>query len=413
VRVLFLSTWFPYPPDNGSKIRVYHLLRALGRQHRVTLISFAFGTARPEEEEDLGRCCASVQAIARNPFERNRMTSALRFFSMVPIVTRPLPEMTQAVHKALARDSFDVIIASTGITAPYALAACREPIKVLEEHISWTRCMWERYQEQDAFVRRVSHWLSWQKTRHYESRLFRRFDLCTMVSEQDRTASLQMAPGYRGRVETVPNGVDCQYNQPGLALPQPNTLIFNGALTYEANYDAIQYFLAEVYPLIRQKVPEVSLTITGSTSGVRLSGLRLDESVHLCGYIDDIRPLVAGSAACVVPIRQGGGTRLKILEAMALGTPVVATSKGVEGLEVISGEHLLLADEAASFADRTVRLLRDPALRQYLATNARRLVEQRYDWGPIGERFVALIEEVVNELLPSPTSPLRGTRRGR
>jgi glycosyltransferase involved in cell wall biosynthesis len=401
VRVLFLSTWFPYPPDNGSKIRVYHLLRALGRQHRVTLISFAFGTARPEEGEDFERCCAGVQAIERNPFERSRMASALRFLSMVPIVTRPLPEMAQAVRKALARDSFDVIIASTGITATYALAACRGPIKVLEEHNSWTRCMQERYQEQDAFARRASHWMSWQKTRHYESRLFRRFDLCTVVSEQDRAASLEMARGYRGRVETIPNGVDCQYNRPGLALPQAKTLIFNGALTYEANYDAMQYFLAEVYPLIRQEVPEVSLTITGPTSGVRLSGLRLDESVHLCGYVDDIRPLVAGSAACVTPIRQGGGTRLKILEAMALGTPVVTTSKGAEGLEVIGGEHLLLADEPASFAERTVRLLHRPALRQHLATNARRLVEQRYDWGPIGERFVALIEEVVKEKSPS------------
>jgi glycosyltransferase involved in cell wall biosynthesis len=401
MRVLFLSAWFPYPPDNGSKIRVYHLLRALGRRHQVTLISFAFGTARPEEGEDLGRCCAGVQAIERNPFERSRIASALRFFSMAPIVTRPVPEMARAVRKALARDSFDMIIASTGITATYALAARREPIRVLEEHNSWTRCMRERYQGQDAFVRRVSRWVSWQKTRHYESRVFRRFDLCTMVSEPDRAASLQMASDDRVRVETVPNGVDCQVNRPGLALPQPNTLIFNGALTYDANYDAIQYFLAEVYPLIRQKAPEVSLTVTGPTSGVRMSGLQLDESVHFSGYVDDIRPLVAGSAACVAPIRQGGGTRLKILEAMALGTPVVATSKGAEGLEVIGGEHLLLADEPATFAERTVRLLRHPALGQYLATNARRLVEQRYDWGQIGERFVALIEEVVKEKSPS------------
>jgi len=121
----------------------------------------------------------------------------------------------------------------------------------------------------------------------------------------------------------------------------------------------------------------------------------LGDGVRLSGYLEDIRPVVAGASVCVAPIRQGGGTRLKILEAMALGTPVVATSKGAEGLDVADGEHILIADGPAEFANRTLQLLRDPALRQRLAYNARRLVEEWYDWGPIGQRFVRLVEEAV------------------
>jgi glycosyltransferase involved in cell wall biosynthesis len=156
----------------------------------------------------------------------------------------------------------------------------------------------------------------------------------------------------------------------------------------------MQYFLAEIYPLIKQQIPDVILTITGSTKGVDLDGLRLDESVHLTGYVDDVRQPVARSAVCVVPIQQGGGTRLKILEAMALGTPVVATSKGAEGLDMIDGEHLLIADAPDAFAEAVVNVLRDTELRRRLATHARALVEARYDWGPIGQQFVELVEEV-------------------
>ncbi len=396
MNILFLSTWFPDPPDNGSKIRVYHLLRALGTRHNVTLLSFTFDTANPEGADELRRFCKDVQTVWLNPFERSRVTRTLRFLSSVPIVTIPLPEMTQAVRSALAQTNFDVIVASVEVMAVYALLAPKAMVRVLEEHNSFTRWMWERYREQDLTLQRLHCWISWQKTRYYEARLFRQFDLCVMVSEQDRKTSLQMLPDYHGQVEVVPNGVDCRHNRPGLARPMLRTLVFNGALTYSANYDAMRYFLAEIYPLIQQQEPDVSLTITGSTSDVNLSGLRLDESVHLSGYVDDVRPLVAGASVCVVPIRRGGGTRLKILEAMALGTPVVATSKGAEGLDVTPGHDIVIADEPAEFAAQVIHLLRDPVLRQWLISNARHLVEQHYDWAQIGRRFVSLIEDVAS-----------------
>ncbi len=395
MKILFLSTWFPYPPDNGYKIRVYHLLQALGKQHEVTLLSFHFGDTNTSGAlGELEECCTEIKTIERNPFERSRLAQMTRFLSRSTIVDAPIPEMEKLVSQTVARTKFDVVIASTTVPAVYALQATAIPVKVLEEHNSFSYWAWERYQRQTTLLGRLRCWCSWQKRRRYESELYRRFDLCTMVSENDKAATLQLLPAeYHHRVAVVPNGVDCDYNRSNLAQPLPNTLIFNGALTYFANYEAMQYFLAEIYPLIRKQCPQVSLTITGSTSGVALTGLQLGDGVRLSGYVKDIRPLVAGAWGCVVPIRQGGGTRLKILEAMALGTPVITTTKGSEGIDAIDGEHLLLADDPASFAACTLRLLHDSTLRQYLATNARQLVEQRYEWSQITQHFVALIEE--------------------
>ena len=394
MKIVILASWFPYPPDNGSKIRVYQLLKALALRHEVTLLSFAFGTAKPHEPGKLADWCKEIYFVHRNPSARSRLVRALHFLSPSPIVTWPVPEMRDLVRRTLDANTYDVVIASTESMAAYALMAPPNCIKILEEHNCLSRWMWERHETTDSTVQRARTWVSWQKTRLYEQRLFRRFDLVTMVSESDRQACFDMV-GHKGSVEAVPNGVDCQSNTPDSVQKRQGALVYNGALTYSANYDAMRYFTSAIYPLIRQCVPDVSLTITGSTAGVPLSGLLLDESVNLSGYVEDIRPFVAGSTVCVVPLRQGGGSRLKILEAMALGTPLVATTKGAEGLDVVHDEHLLIADDPHSFAEATVLLLRDAGLRHRLAANARGLVEERYDWREIGARFVDLVEETV------------------
>lgn len=395
MRILFLSTWFPYPPDNGAKIRVYHLLRALNSKHDVTLVSFAFGTARPEETNQMSELCIEYEIVRNDPHRRGMFSSVLRYLSPVPIVTRPVPEMTRAVQRMLLRKAFDAVIASTVGMARYALMRHAPLTKILEDHNSSSRQMFDRYHDQTSRIQQWRTWVSWQKARYNESRLLPQFDLCTMVSEQDKESASQVLPESGTRIEVVPNGVDCQYNRPGLARTVPATLIFNGALTYSANYDAMQYFLADIYPLIKREVPDISLTITGAAQDVKLSGLPLDASVRLSGYVDDIRTTVAKSDICVVPLRHGGGTRLKILEAMALGVPVVATSKGAEGLAAVDHEHILLADSPADFAARVTELTADPAMRLRLITNARRLVESRYDWTQIGADFTRLIEDTV------------------
>jgi glycosyltransferase involved in cell wall biosynthesis len=303
--------------------------------------------------------------------------------------------MSRLVTKVSQGTPFDAVVASHEMMANYALEICPGGARILETHNSLIRWMHERYQNARRPSERVRTWVSWRKHRRYEAALFRRFHLVTVVSSADLDTTVAAVADGETRVEVVPNGVDCSFNRPGLAQPQPNSLVYNGSLTYSANRDAMAYFLDTIYPLVRRTVPDVTLTITGSTAGVDLSALPLDGSVRLSGRVPDIRPQVAKATVCVVPLREGGGTRLKILEAMALGTPVVSTTKGAEGLNVVNREHLLIADDPERFAQYTVEIMRNPEWRQHLACNARKLVEQEYEWSEIGERFVSLVEDAV------------------
>ena len=395
MRVLYLSPWFPYPLDTGARTRFYYLLKALAERHQVSLLTLdPYGWA-PAQIEAVKPLCERAIVVPRDPFRHSRVHMATQFFSLRPVVAHPFPEMLSLVNDLHASEPFDVAISGTVAMAAYVTALSGVP-RILEEHNSGTRWMAERYYSQTAPIQRLRCWVSWRKSMRYESKLFRHFDLVSMVSTQDAAATQAMLPDNGPPVAVFPNGVDCSQLRPGLTEPEPNTLVFSGALTYGSNYEAMQFFLSQVYPLIRAKRPDVKLRITGMTNGVNVQQLQLDESVTLTGFVEDIRQEIAGAWISVVPIRSGGGTRLKILEAMALGTPVVSTTKGAEGIEVRNGEHLLLADEPAAFADHTLQLLRDANLRQHLITHARNLVEAHYDWASIGQQFVAAVERTVS-----------------
>jgi polysaccharide biosynthesis protein PslH len=392
MRILYLSPWFPYPLDTGFRIRVYHMLSVMAQQHHVTLLTLNPQGWAPAQIEPVKPLCEYVEIVEADPFNRLRTQRATRFLSFGPIVAAPFAEMSARVQQLHRQQPFDVVIASSVMMATYALDLPRVT-RILEEHNSNTRWMYDRYQAQRTAVQKLRCWASWRKSALYEARLFPHFDLVTMVSEQDAAATRHLLHG-KSRVEVSPNGVDATHFVPNLVEPQPDTLIFGGALTYEANFEAMHYFLKDVYPLIKQQRPNVTLRITGSTGKARLSGLALDKSVILTGFVDDVRPVVAGAWVSVAPILSGGGTRLKILESMALGTPVVSTSKGAEGIEAMDGQHLLIADDAESFARRVAELLADRALRDRLTHNARHLVASHYDWTAIGQRFLSRVEQM-------------------
>ena len=394
MRILYLSPWFPYPLDTGSRIRVYHLLRALAQRHRVTLLTLNPSGWAPPQVDAVAPLCEHVQIVHRDPFRHGWLRRATRFFSFGPIMAAPFPELERMARQLHAKDAFDAVISATVVMTPYALAS-PGTVRVLEEHNSHTRWMHERYQTQRSSLRRLQCWVSWRKSALFESRLFRRFDLVSMVSEQDAEIARKLVGDSGPPVDVFLNGVDVQTFRVGSGDPRPDTLVFSGSLTYDANYEAMQFFLREVYPTIRAHCPGIRLRITGSLKGVDLAGLSLDESVTLTGFVEDVRTEVAGAWVSVVPLLSGGGTRLKILEAMALGTPVVSTTKGTEGLGVTPGQEILIADRPDEFARATVRLLEDAALRGRIARSARSLVERSCDWEQIGRRFVERIEVLV------------------
>lgn len=396
MKVLFLSSWFPYPPDNGSRIRIFNLIRQLSKEHDITLLSFSRdGKVTEDRLETMQRYCSTVQAIPLAPFRPSSFRSILGLFSSRPrsFVDTYSRQMQGLVERARREGDFSVVIASQITTAPYTVTLEGLPRVFEEVELATLR---EQYTNQSRISRRLRYGLTWWKTRRFTAHLLRQFDGCTVVSQQERANVLSIAPNCR-RVVVVPNGVDLGRYKGDFGAPEPGTLVFPGALTYNANFDAMAFFLHQVFPLVKARRPEVVLRITGNTNGVPVDHLPLDQSVILTGYLDDVRPTMAQSWACVVPLRVGGGTRLKILEAMALGTPVVSTSKGAEGLEAMHGEDILIADTPAEFADAVLHVLDDRALRAKLATNGRRLVESRYGWEGIGEKLDQLLRKVAKE----------------
>jgi glycosyltransferase involved in cell wall biosynthesis len=234
--------------------------------------------------------------------------------------------------------------------------------------------------------------LTWWKHARYVADLLRQHDGCTVVSEREYGLVKQIAPESL-KVRVVPNGVDLAHLDGNFGAPLPGTLIYTGALTYSANLDAMRYFVGEILPLIVVQQPDVKLAITGSIADIPADQLPAHPCVDFTGYLPDIRPAVAQSTVSVVPLRVGGGTRLKILESLALGTPVVTTSKGLEGLDIAAGEGVLIADEPEDFAEAVLRVLQDAALRSDLSRDGRRAVQQ-YDWARVGPQLVRFVAEL-------------------
>ncbi|MGC9025511.1 MAG: glycosyltransferase family 4 protein [Chloroflexia bacterium] len=392
MKTFFLSPWFPYPPHNGSKIRAFYLLRALAEAgHEVTLFSFV----RPGEVADpdgLTGLCESWVTAPWQEFRPNSLRAILAYLSHKPrsLASTFSREIAWQICHVAGKVRPDVVLASQTATAEYARSL---PGPRILEDLDEIPVMLEAALQPASLRSRIMRHLTWLKYRAYVRGLVQDFSCTTVVSEHDRNLLHAIAPPYT-RVAMVPNGVDTERNRPEW-VPKEGTLVYSGSLTYSANYDAVAYFLSSIWPRVRAQRPDTTLTITGSTKGVALDRLPLDPQIRFTGYVADIRPVVGCAWACIVPLRVGGGTRLKILEAMALGTPVVSTTKGAQGLEVTPEEHLLIADTAEDFAAQVIRLLGDPLLRHRLAENARRLVEEKYDWRQIGRHFVTVVEETV------------------
>jgi glycosyltransferase involved in cell wall biosynthesis len=396
MRILFLSAWFPHPATNGSQLRIAQLLRQLAPRHEVHLLSFSDAPATPDVPAAMTSLCRSLEIVPQPLFDPRRVRARLGFLSRRPrwLVDTHSPEMAARIAAAVAAPpGFDVIVASQTSMAAYAPWFGSVPALFEEVELApWSG----QFRHAPSLVTRVRFGLTWTKHRRYLASLLPRFRACTVVSEEERRLLTEAAPAYRP-VEVIPNCVDLVSYADVRETPIPDTLIYTGSFRYLANHDAMQWFISEILPRVRAVRPGVELRITGDAGG---RSVPPGAGVRHCGHVDDIRPLVAQSWISLAPIRVGGGTRMKILEAMALGTPVVATRKGAEGLGVTPGEHLLVADDAAAFADHLLRLLGDPALRRRLAAAGRALVADRYDWRRVGPDFEALVERVASGTVP-------------
>lgn len=399
-RLLFLSRWFPFPANNGSKLRIYSLLRRLSEQYAITLLSFADQPGVQPEPGPLLEICEAVHTAPYRPFNPESRQARLGFLSLAPrsVIDTYSPEMATLITRALENRPYDLVLASQVDMAMYREVFTELPAVFEEVEVG---VLYEQFARAASLQKRLRYGLTWAKYRRYLKRLLSHYALATVASEREKEL-LERLVAAPTPVRVIPNGIEPSDYDGFSCEPEPGTLIFTGSLTFAPNYEAMRWFAGEVWPLVKAQQPEARLTITGAPGARPLPPA---EGVTLAGFVPDVRPLVASSWASVAPILAGGGTRLKILEAMALGTPVVATTKGAEGLDVHDGEHLLLADSPQEFAAAVIRLLLSRELRRCLAANARVRVHQRYSWGEIVPQYTRLLEAVAaSQTIPATTA---------
>jgi sugar transferase (PEP-CTERM/EpsH1 system associated) len=406
VKILFLSQIVPYPPHGGVLQRGFNIIREIAKRNELHLLAFnhpdVLKTERLVEESKavLGAYCRTLEYVdlwpKRSEFHRyaGYLWGGLSGLPFSVLAHRSL-RFRRAIARIVKAEQVDIVHYDTLALAQFRDMAEGLP-KVLTHHNIESQLMERRSGSESGIFARTYTGLQAEKIRAYEMEECGKFDLNITVSDADAAQLKTMVPGLRTAV--VPNGVDIEYfmSDNGNSAMEP-ALIYTGGMNMYANRDAVLYFLEHIWQKIRAEIPGLRFYAVGQDPPPELHKIaEKDIGVVVTGYVDDIRPYVTRSSVYVVPLRVGGGTRLKILDAMAMGKAIVSTTIGAEGIDATDGKNILLADNPEDFAARVVTILRTSDLRMNLGREARRLVENEYSWGTVGKRLQEAYEDVLD-----------------
>ena len=397
LRILWVKVGGLWPPNTGGRLRTLHMIAELSQRHRVSVIT----TRHPADESSGLRtrlpACEGIDAVPytlpKQGTSRFALAVARSWASPYPadLWRWRIPAVRARIRERLA-EGVDLCVADFLVAMPNLPSRTTTPVVLFEHNVEYM--IWKRLHEVEKRpARRALLGLEWRKMQQYEARACARASLTVAVSEADRALLAANAPG--ADIRAIGTGVDTTYFHPNGAVEAPASLVFTGSMDWYPNEDAIMYFIAEILPELRREVPGLSLAVVGRDPADRLRAACGAAGVQVTGTVADVRPHVAEAAVYVVPLRIGGGTRLKIFEALAMGKAVVSTRVGAEGLPIVPGEHFLQADSPADFTQAVVTLLKDPDRRRALGRAGRRLVEERYSWTQVTRQFEGHCEEVV------------------
>jgi sugar transferase (PEP-CTERM/EpsH1 system associated) len=388
MHILFITDYLPYPPVSGDLLRVYNLIRRIAAQHPSTLAVLLPTPGNSKGVSHLSEFCVRVETINHQwPDPLTCLPDLLKYLIQgKPVELRLLfsQKLVDVIAELTSQQDFDIVHIEHSRMAFYVEAIQSRNVKTF---LTFHNIAFDQFKRisriEQKPAARLRAWLHSMMMRRWEPGYAERFNRCITVSDADR--NLLLAANPRLKIDVIPNGVDTKkYRELESNLDTPS-ILFIGSMSYPPCGDAAIYFCNQVLPNIQQKIYQVQFWIVGANPLPEVMALANDH-VHVTGYVDDVLPYYRQASVCVVPLRAGGGTRLKILEAMALGRPVVSTTIGCEGLEVVDGEHLLIADDPQQFAEKTCQLLTDKALYCHIAENARQLVTRKYDWDMIAQR---------------------------
>jgi len=389
MRILWLKSDLLLPLDKGGKLRTWHLMRHLAQRHEITYLAFKEPGQPAADVDGMREVAARVETVTR----AEPAKGTLRFYADAAMhLVDPLPyavgkyrsrEFKRRLKALLDTQSFDLVVCDflfPAVNLPKRLPC---PAVIFTHNVESE--IWRRHAEtRTGTIEKALYGAQYRRMLRYERTTLARFEGVLAVSDADRQTFAALYPeAIRQPAHVVPTGVDTDYFAPAPGAPAPPTLVFTGSMDWLPNEDAMQYFCRDILPLIRAEEPDVRLSIVGRAPTPAVKRLAEAEGILVTGRVDDVRPYMRDAMVYVVPLRIGGGTRLKIFEAMSMGKAVVSTTVGAEGLPVMDGRHVMLADEPTSFARAVVRLLRDTDARARLESAARALVLEQYDWSAV------------------------------
>lgn len=381
MKVLLLTQVLPFPPDSGPKIKTLNVIKYLAQQHDITLVSFVRGDQTTDVQE-LRTYCRSIHTVqmVRNPL-RDGWALIKSLFSDDPwvMVRDDIREMHQLIARLSNESSYDIVHADQLNMGQYALRLTGMR-KILDTHNALWLLYKRLWQTMKTGPRKFLLGRDWKLLRRYEARLCQEFDHVLAVSEEDRAALIN-AVGQPVDITVIPIAIDTDALKPVTRGRDSDHILYMGTMYWPPNIDGVSWFIHEVWPLIRAQRPNLIFDVVGARPPQEfLEFNKLDTGIHVTGYVKDTAPYLKKAGLMIVPLRAGGGMRVKILEALALGLPVVSTSLGCEGIALENGQHVLIADTPSEFARAILQLLDNHALADELGRNGRNLIETSYDY---------------------------------
>ena len=389
MRILWLKSDLLLPLDKGGRLRTWHLMRHLAKRHEITYLSFSENGQELSDMTGMKQVASRVVTVPRSDPEKR---SLLFYMDAARYLANPLPyavaKYQSRAYKAtlltlLREQAYDLIVCDFLVPAVNLPKALPCPAVLFTHNVEAE--IWRRHTEMKTSVpARWMYRLQHKRMLEFERDTLKRFDGVLAVSDADRDTFARLYPdSAKTPTWVIRTGVDTDYFVPSEAPAPAPHLVFTGSMDWLPNEDAMRYFCHDVLPLIREQEPRVSLSIVGRAPTPAVRALADGDRIEVTGTVDDVRPFMQKAAVYIVPLRIGGGTRLKIFEAMSMGKAVVSTTVGAEGLPVSDGEHALIADAPRAFADAVLTLLRDTQKRRALETAARSLVVNHYDWSAV------------------------------
>lgn len=389
MKILAITSELPFPPTHGgARLRQFELLKRLSEKHEIHLVTFWETEEDRNLTPDLSKHFASVKALMKPP-PRSSKTIADRF--RVPhwrlTWTNEMLKLIEEQKNAIKPD--------IGYVTPEHMAFYADALSDIPCWIDITDSGELFASSKLALCRTIKDYIRGfiylNSVKRFERIWFPKYHGCSLVAKADADSIKELCPELP--VHVIPNGVDTDFFSPQNGLEKSGRLVFTGTMDFDPNIDAVEWFCHEIYPLIREKKPDIGFDIIGRVPSEEVKQLDRIDGVKVHGYVPDLRSAVQSACAYVCPIRKGAGMKNKILEAMALGVPIVTTSSGAAGISIINNHNALVRDDASSFAEACVRLLQQPSQGNQLAENARSCVVNSYNWDASAKALEYLLLE--------------------